>query len=455
MDNNTAIIVDNVSKSYRLYKKHADRVKETLSPFRKKYHRRFNALSNISFDVKDGESLGIIGRNGSGKSTLLQIISGVLNPTEGSVTVNGKTSALLELGAGFNPEFTGRENVYLNASILGFTDAEISKRTDDILDFAGIGEFFDQPLKTYSSGMKIRLAFSLMAHMDSDILIVDEALAVGDVYFVQKCMRWIKAFQTTGVLLLVTHNLVALRNLCDRAIWLDNGKMIQEGSPKAVGDAYLEFCLKDHQDDITGKDSPGDSQYEIESVRSMDKIPRQPKKFVDQRVKFLNHTQYRNDIKIFQFDPARSSFGKGGAKIIDVELRDSESDKPLSFVVGGELVKLVIKCRAESSLFQPIVGFFCTNSQGQELFVDNTYLLYRDKGLTFEKGDVFCGTFEFQMPLLPAGDYSISTQIAEGTQTEHVFHHWYHESLIFRSMYSATSLSIIGIPMIDVNIKKM
>ncbi len=240
MTNSVSISVENISKTYRLYKKPADRVKEVLNPFRKKYHYPFQALKDISFEVSLGESLGIIGVNGSGKSTLLQIISGVLNSTSGSVTVQGKISAMLELGAGFSPEFTGRENVYINAGIQGLSQKAIDAKLDDILSFADIGEYIDQPVKTYSSGMRIRLAFAIMTQVDADILIIDEALAVGDVFFVQKCMNWIRNFKKKGTFVFVTHDIRTLTMMAKNAIWLHEGDVVMRGPAWSVGEAYLE-----------------------------------------------------------------------------------------------------------------------------------------------------------------------------------------------------------------------
>ena len=250
----TAISVQNVSKAYRIWRDPAARLKAPflkiiygILPFASKwqgrttkYYNDFYALKNISFEVKTGEALAIIGRNGSGKSTLLQMIAGTLTPTEGTITVKGRVAALLELGSGFNPEFTGRENVYLNASVLGLTRPEIDIRYSQIAAFADIGDFIDQPVKTYSSGMTMRLAFAVIAHVDADILIVDEALAVGDVFFVQKCMRFIREFQKKGTLLLVTHDSASAQSLCQKAIWLHHGECRAQGTSKQITEDYLE-----------------------------------------------------------------------------------------------------------------------------------------------------------------------------------------------------------------------
>ena len=230
MSEDSVIRIQNLTKAYRLYDSHADRVKETFHPFRKKYYRTFNALTDVSFEVTRGETLGIIGRNGSGKSTLLQIICGTLQPTSGSIEVIGRVSALLELGAGFNPEFTGRQNLYINGAILGLKHEEIELRFDDIAAFAGIGDFIDQPVKTYSSGMYVRLAFAIAISVDPDILVVDEALAVGDIYYQHKCMHRMKELMQKGTtIVFVSHDMGSIKSLCKRAILLDNGLISKKG----------------------------------------------------------------------------------------------------------------------------------------------------------------------------------------------------------------------------------
>jgi lipopolysaccharide transport system ATP-binding protein len=233
------IEVEDAGKCYHIYDRPQDRLKQMLWRGRRRYYREFWALHNVSFKVQHGETVGVIGRNGSGKSTLLKLLCGTLEPTTGVVTVRGRVAALLELGAGFNPEFTGRENVYLNAAILGLDDGEIERYLPEILEFADIGEFIDQPVKTYSSGMAVRLAFAVAAHVRADILIIDEALAVGDVFFVQKCMRFLRKFQEYGTLFFVSHDTAAVINLCDRVLWLEQGKLREAGSAKEVCEHYL------------------------------------------------------------------------------------------------------------------------------------------------------------------------------------------------------------------------
>ncbi len=238
----SAIVVKNLTKVYQLYDSPKDRLKEALNPFGKKYHHDFYALKDVSFEIKKGETVGIIGKNGAGKSTLLKIITGVLTPTSGEVHVNGKIASLLELGAGFNPEMTGMENIYLNGTIMGFTKEEMDKKVDAILEFADIGEFIDQPVKMYSSGMFARLAFSVAINVEPDVLIVDEALSVGDMAFQNKCFRYMDLFsQKNRVMLFVSHSLSAIRLLCDKVIWLSDGKIIEFGNTKFVTEKYEKF----------------------------------------------------------------------------------------------------------------------------------------------------------------------------------------------------------------------
>lgn len=248
MSSDIAIKVENLSKCYQIYEQPRDRLKQFVMPRLqrglgkqpKQYYREFWALKDVSFEVKKGETVGIIGRNGSGKSTLLQMICGTLSPTSGTINANGRIAALLELGAGFNSEFTGRENVYLNGALLGLSRSDVEERFDAIIAFADIGSFIDQPVKTYSSGMYVRLAFSIQANVDPEILIVDEALAVGDAYFVHRCMLRFNELQRSGTtILFVSHDANAVRNLCARAVWLVDGKIMEVGDSVKVADGYL------------------------------------------------------------------------------------------------------------------------------------------------------------------------------------------------------------------------
>ena len=257
-----------LGKCYRIYDNPKARIKQAIWRERRQYFREFWAVRHISFDIRRGESLGVIGRNGSGKSTLLQLICGTLTPTEGRLGTKGRVAALLELGSGFNPEFTGLENVYLNASLLGLSKAETDERLEAILGFADIGDFIHQPVKAYSSGMAVRLAFAVIAHVDADILVVDEALAVGDAIFVQRCMRFIRKMREERCLLFVSHDAEAVKNLCSHALWLNQGAVQAYGVCKSVTLDYLRFCQAKTYGEETQispvgvVDSPSDRQEE-------------------------------------------------------------------------------------------------------------------------------------------------------------------------------------------------
>ena len=246
MSSEFAIEVNDLSKCYHIYKRPQDRLLQMLMRGRKQYYKEFWALKNVSFSVEKGETVGIIGRNGSGKSTLLQMICGTVSPTTGSVGTRGRVAALLELGAGFNLEFTGRENILLNAQILGIPREKMEERMEDVLAFSELRDFFDRPVKTYSSGMYARLAFSIAIHVDPEILVVDEALAVGDSRFVAKCMRRMREIQEQGAtILFVSHDVTSVRTLCNRAVWIDRGNLVEIGEVFPVTGRYTEFMFTD------------------------------------------------------------------------------------------------------------------------------------------------------------------------------------------------------------------
>jgi lipopolysaccharide transport system ATP-binding protein len=444
-----AIRVQGIAKCYQIYNRPGDRLKQFIVPRLKRllgkkpaaYFNEFWALKDISFEVKRGETLGIIGRNGSGKSTLLQIICGTLSPTSGSVQTNGRVAALLELGSGFNPEFTGRENVYLNAAVLGLTKAEVDARFDDIVVFADIGQFIEQPVKSYSSGMMLRLAFAVIAHVDADILIVDEALAVGDAFFTQKCMRFLREFMVNGTILFVSHDTASVKSLCNTAIWLDKGRLLEIGTPKDVSEMYLQ-AFYDEQQGASKK-----IKLKPNLTQNTDKI----EIAIDQRQNFINASNLRNDLQIFKFNPDNNSFGKAGAQICDVKLLD-EKDNPFNWVVGGELVTLRISVQAHEFLEAPVVGFLVKDRLGQILFGDNTFLAFEGSAINCPANGELVADFTFNMPLLPKGDYSIGVAIANGSQDEHEQHHWIHDALMFKSESSSVATGLIGIPMLNVKL---
>jgi lipopolysaccharide transport system ATP-binding protein len=446
MSDDIAIRVEHLSKCYHLYDNPRDRLRQFVLPRAqrlvgappKQYYREFWALKDVSFEVRKGETVGIIGRNGSGKSTLLQMICGTLNPTGGSITTQGRIAALLELGSGFNPEFTGRENVYMNASVLGLTKDEVDARFDDIAIFADIGEFIEQSVNTYSSGMMVRLAFAVIAHVDADILVVDEALAVGDAFFTQKCMRFIRNFQNNGgTLLFVSHDTGAVVNLCTTAILLEQGQVSEVGSPKDVSERYLVALYESSQvvDGVLGV------KENLWSGRQQSAVLDR-----DMREALFNSSTLRNDIEVFRFNPNSTGFGAGEAKIESVRLLDQD-EAPLSWVVGGEDVILDVRCLAYKNLACPIIGFQFKDRLGQIIFADNTYLAYQHRPQTVARGGELVARFEFRLPVLPTGDYSFSVALAEGSQDNHVQHHWLHEALVVRVHASSICFGLVGVPM--------
>ena len=439
----TVIEACSVSKTYRLYNEPIDRLKESLHPLRKKYHREFCALDNVSFTISRGETVGIIGRNGSGKSTLLKLLTRILTPTSGSIETHGRVLALLELGAGFNPELSGLENIYFNGALLGLAREEIDAKLEAILAFADIGDFVHQPVRTYSSGMVVRLAFAVIANMEADILVIDEALSVGDAFFVQKCMRFLRKFIESGTLIFVSHDIPAVVNLCSRAIWLSKGKLVADASPKAISEAYLAELLQ--HDESTA--SPGAlvdkavAQSQTESPVVVDDLD-----YRDMRLDLINTSKFRNDIELFEFSPEAESFGAKGAEVKLVTLEDTQG-RPLNWVVGGEMVSLLVQCIATTELFSPIVGFYLKDRLGQTLFGENTCNFCPQGPLTVHRGQAFTARFTFRMPILPKGDYSVTVAIAEGTQESHVQHHWIHDALLVQSHSSSLSTGLIGVPM--------
>ncbi|MDL5598126.1 ABC transporter ATP-binding protein [Bacillus subtilis] len=448
MSSEISIKVENLSKCYQIYEQPRDRLKQFVMPplqramgqAAKQYFREFWALKDVSFEVRKGETVGIIGRNGSGKSTLLQMICGTLQPTSGSVTTSGRIAALLELGSGFNPEFSGRENVYMNAGILGLSKSEIDARYDAILEFAEIGEFIEQPVKTYSSGMYVRLAFAVIANVDADILVIDEALAVGDIFFTQKCMRFLAEFKKRGTILFVTHDTNSVMSLCERAVWLQAGDRKAYSDSKTVCQSYLAEYY------ASSGSTQGVAETKVHAVRPVED-------YRDVRQDFINASVIRNDLEVFRFSDTGEKFGLSKAHVVDVYL-GSESGAPISWFVGGELVALVVKIHAEIELDQPIVGFLVKDKNGQHLFGDNTYLTYVDDAVNVNSGSDFAATFKFRMPMMPAGDYTIGVAIANGTQDNHVIHSWVHDAIAFKSHSTSVSTGLVGIPMIDIELQK-
>lgn len=419
----TVIDVAGVTKSFQIYERPQHRLWQALLRGRRQFYRDFLALDGISLRVRKGEIVGIVGKNGSGKSTLLQIVCGTLTPTHGVVSTRGRVAAILELGSGFNPEFTGRENVYFNGAILGLTAREIDARYDAIVRFADIGEFIDQPIKTYSTGMIVRLAFAVIAHVDADILVIDEALAVGDAFFVQKCMRFLREFMQRGTILFVSHDTSAIVNLCQRALWLRDGRIAMDGTARDVTEAYLEEIAE-----AVAPPTDAAAVTPIVQAPAPDRPPATAEAL------------------------SGRSFGRGGARVLSVSLGDDQG-RTIHSVAGGETVTLRVLCGVEAGLEKPIVGFLVKDRLGQVLFGENTYERYKGDVPRAATGAEIDARFTFVMPILASGEYTVAVAVADGTQAMHVQHHWVHDALVFRSVAPREVTGLVGVPMQGVRLE--
>lgn len=447
-----AIVVEGVGKCYQIYERPQDRLKQALLPRLGRlvglrsadYFREFWALRDISLTVARGETVGIIGRNGSGKSTLLQIICGTLSPTLGRVAVSGRVGALLELGSGFNPEFTGRENVFMNGAILGMSAAEIASKYADIVAFADIGDFIEQPVKTYSSGMYVRLAFAVIAHADADILVIDEALSVGDVFFAQKCMRFLREFQAHGTVLFVSHDAGAVMNLCDRVFWIDDGGKAMDGPAKSVCEAYLASAYGHRPMSVaapTNAESAGMTQDDPSSDAAIQMPAHDDRSDADYFDPTLDHSH----VRVFRFDPQSVGFGDGGASIVAARLESAEGDV-ISHVDGGDIVRLVVLAQAHRDISRPIIGFLLKDRLGQQLFGTNTYVDSGPVAPPIAASKSVEATFEFRMPYLPPGRYTVDIAIADGDATDHIQAAWVYDGLVLESVCDTRSTGLVGIP---------
>lgn len=375
MDN--VISVKDLSKVYRLYDKPIDRLKESLNIFHKSYHNEYYALNNLSFDIKRGETVGIIGINGAGKSTLLKIITGVLTPTGGNIEVKGKISALLELGAGFNMEYTGIENIYLNGTMMGFSKEEVDKKLDDILDFADIGDFVNQPVKTYSSGMFVRLAFAVAINVEPDILVIDEALSVGDVFFQQKCYKKIKELAGKSTVLIVSHDLNAMTKFCERIIVMSAGQKVFDGEPNEAIAKY--FKLKQG-------------------------ALRNDKKSIE-----LNNS----DFEMYKAPDENSYSGK--MDVIIEKYFYSIDNEPFSEVCQkDDEFKISLVINSKIDIESPIIGFQIRDKYGNEVFGQTSLTSPVEQGVIKQGRNII--NFAFDWPEIREGDYFITIGIGNGTE---------------------------------------
>jgi ABC-type polysaccharide/polyol phosphate transport system ATPase subunit len=391
----SSITVADLGKVYHLYANPRDRLLEAIHPFRKQYHTDFHALAGLSFEVRRGETVGIIGKNGSGKSTLLKVLTGVLTPTHGEVHVRGRVSALLELGMGFNPEISGLENVYFTGAILGIPRAAMEAKLPDILAFADIGEYVRQPVKSYSSGMFVRLAFAVAIHVEPEVLIVDEALSVGDMRFQQKCYRKIRSFKESGTtILFVSHDTGAIINFCDRCIWLKDGKIERDGVPAEVVREYIAHMA-----------------FDVPTARAAAEPP-----------KLAEGPQWVDVSGL-------SSFGDRGAEIVRVALLDAATGAGITVLEGGEEVVYAMELVYHHDIDDLIYGLALKDSYGNQIVTFNT-LAYGHAARPRRAGERVVVRFAFRFPLLGNRDYTFSPAVAEGTQDSHVAHHWVHDATL-------------------------
>ena len=402
-----------VSKSYAIYDSPGDRLKELLSLNRFKCHRDFQALQDLTFEVKRGETFCIVGENGSGKSTMLQMVAGILHPTRGTVTVNGRVSALLELGAGFNPEFSGRDNVYLNGSILGLTTRQIDQRYQDIEAFAEIGDFINQPVKTYSSGMVVRLAFAVAINVDPEILLVDEALAVGDIYFRQRCMRKVHDLRARGItILFVSHATADVKAIGDRVMWLEKGHLVEVGEPDRVISKYLAAMVEKDSGYLRREAHHAELRPGGELVRAPEIVETIPN--IDHR------------------------YGDGRAQVIGIAILD-ERGQQLRQLSPASRVVVRISIRAREYVAAPNVGFMLRNQLGVDFSGTNT----TREGYQLEPlqaGDVYTVDFHVDLPELYPSSFSFSPAIADGTLTAYQMCDWIDNALVIQMERTATEV---------------
>ena len=445
-----AVKVENLSKCYHIYDHPRDRLKQFILPrlYRsigltpRQYFREFWALRDVSFVVRKGETFGIVGSNGSGKSTLLQMICGTLNPSGGSVQTVGRVAALLELGSGFKPEFTGRENVYMNAALLGLRQDEINARFEKIAAFADIGDFLDQPVKRYSSGMYVRLAFAVIANVDADILLIDEALAVGDISFAQKCMRFLQEFKSRGALLFVSHNPNAVVSLCDNALWLDKGSLKALGSAKHVTESYLaDRYSAPRQAAAAAPEKP--SQFQSQDASGVTDGPSQ-----------ISRPVFRTDLVVSGFNHKAHGFGHGGGIITNARFCDSDG-RALAQVTAGQHVRFEVEASLQTSCHSLIIGFQFKNKLGQVLFACNTYLEDQVQRVSAEPGDQVKASFVFNMPLLPKGDYSVDVAIADGVPSDVKQLQWLHDAIIVQCHATSVTSGLVGLIFDEVKLNKI
>lgn len=410
-----AISLKNIKKVYMLYDKPIDRLKEAMSLSHKIYHKDFYALDGISFEVEKGTTVGIIGTNGSGKSTILKIISGVLNPTEGSVRVDGNISALLELGAGFNMDYTGIENIYMNGTMMGFSREEMDGKLEDILAFADIGDFVYQPVKTYSSGMFVRLAFALAINVEPEILIVDEALSVGDVFFQAKCYKRMDEIRKNGTtILMVTHDMGSIIKYCDKVILLNKGAFVAEGDPGKMVDLYKKI-LANRWDDL-GIEL--EDEKEKMKLNSLEPVPAKK-----------GEGSMRDKLTL---NPNLTEYGDKRARIYDFGVIDSKGEVS-NLILKGEEFTIKEKIRFFTDIEMPIFTYTIKDKKGSDLTGTNTMFEGCDIK-SVHAGDEYEVEFKQRMTL-QGGEYLLSMSCTGYENGEHTVYH---------RLYDVTGITVVS-----------
>lgn len=410
----TVIDIQNVCKVYRLYDNPMERLRDALNLSFKKEHKEYYALNNVSFYVEKGSSVGLIGTNGAGKSTLLKILTGVITPSSGQIIVNGKIAALLELGAGFNMEYTGLENVYLNGSMMGYTKEQMHEKINDIIDFAGIGDYINQPVKTYSSGMFARLAFAVSINVEPDILIVDEALSVGDIYFQAKCFNKMEEIKKSGTtILMVTHDMSSVIKYCDHVVVLNKGEVLKQGNPKEMVDIYKKLLVNQYSDYYDDNENNSDESDGLIS------------KFedTDKNIIWKNNLRLNNE---------NVSYGSKKAEIIDFGIFDNYG-KLNTIIEKKEQFCIKMKVLFNQDVENPIFALTFKDAKGTEITGTNSMFERKDVRYA-KKGDVFEITFSQKM-LLQGGEYLLSFGCT-GFENE--------DFTVYHRLYDITNITVIS-----------
>jgi lipopolysaccharide transport system ATP-binding protein len=440
MSSDVAINVQGLSKCYQIYSQPRDRLKQFVMPRLQQmmgrpsqsYFREFWALKDISFEVRKGETVGVIGKNGSGKSTLLQIICGTLNPTTGTVQTNGRIGALLELGSGFNPEFTGRENIYMNGAILGLSEAEIDEKYDSIASFADIGEFIERPIKTYSSGMVVRLAFAVQSQVDPDILIVDEALSVGDAKFQAKCFDRLRQLKESGTsILLVTHSSEQIVTHCSQALLLNNGIQLENGEPRRVVNRYMDLLFgKETKTEIDANEAHPDTSAPV--------------------IEGTNQNTYELSLSEDRFsqrhgyNPHEYRWGDGSVNILDFYLAADDEPYPTA-IDTGQQITLVTSIKFHKAIHRPILGITIKTKEGVTVYGANSETLDCENFLNLGvQGSVIQAKTVFACTLAP-GDYFISLGVATKNGEDVVPHDRRYDSIHLQIRPNKTFFGLVDL----------